>query len=75
MAYVDFDGAHILAAAETLGPNQELDEEFLKRHCPRVTEAMDRVTTWLSTSNTRRRQPTRSTGHRSAPERRPALTP
>ena len=75
MAYVDFDGAHVLAAAETLGPNQALDEEFLKRHCPRVTDAMDRVTTWLGTSTTRRRQPTRSTGHRSAPERRPALTP
>ena len=75
MAYVDFDGAHVLAAAETLGPNQALDDAFLRRHCPRVTDAMDRVTTWLGTSNTRLRQPTRSTCHRSAPERRPALTP
>ena len=75
MAYVDFDGAHVLAAAETLGPNRALDEEFLRRHCPRVTDAMDRVTIWLGTSTTRLCQPTRSTGHPSVPERRPALTP
>ena len=57
MAYVDVDGAHVLAAAEQVGPNQELDEAFLRRHCPKVTAAMDRVTTWLGTSDTRRRQP------------------
>ncbi len=47
MAYVDFDGAHVLDAAATLGLSQELKDAFLKRHCPKVTEAMDRVTTWL----------------------------
>ena len=47
MAYVDFDGARVLDAAATLGLSQELKDAFLKRHCPKVTEAMDRVTTWL----------------------------
>ena len=46
MAYVDFDGAHALDAAETLSPSEGLDA-FLRRHCPRVTEAMDRVALWL----------------------------
>ena len=58
MAYVDFDGAHVLAAAETLGPNQALDDAFLRRHCPRVTDAMDRVKIWLGTHTTRLGQPT-----------------
>ena len=47
MAYVDFDGAHVLEATETLGLNQALDDAFLRRYCPRMTEAMDRVTLWL----------------------------
>ena len=65
MAYVDFDGAHVLDAAEKLGPNQEVDDAFLRRHCPKVTAAMDRVTTWLRTSTTRRRPPRKTvTRHR-----------
>ena len=47
MAYVDFDGARVLDTVEKIGPNQEVDEAFLRRHCPKVTVAMDRVTTWL----------------------------
>ena len=47
MAYIDFDGAHVLDAAETIGPNEALDDTFLRGHCPSVTEAMDRVTAWL----------------------------
>ena len=47
MAYVDFDCAHVLNAAKKLGPNQELDDAFLRRHCPRMADAMDRVATWL----------------------------
>ena len=47
MAYVDFDGARVLQTVEGLEPNQQLDDAFLRRHCPKVTGAMDRVTAWL----------------------------
>ena len=47
MAYVDFDGAAALDAAGQGDQSTELDEEFLREHCPRVTEAMDRVRNWL----------------------------
>ena len=47
MAYVDFDGAAALAAADARDPTEELDETFLREYCPRVTTAMDRVTNWL----------------------------
>lgn len=47
MAYVDFDGAHVLEAAEKIDPNQELDAAFLRQYCPRMTEAMDRVAAWI----------------------------
>ena len=47
LAYVDFDGASALEAAEKTDPEQELDEAFLRDRCPRVIEAMDRVTNWL----------------------------
>ena len=42
MAYVDFDGA------------ASLDAAFLRRYCPRVTEAMDRVAQWLRAGQQRR---------------------
>jgi aspartate aminotransferase len=47
MAYVDFDGERALEAIADDDPDEELDEAFLHEHCPRVTEAMDRVTGWL----------------------------
>ena len=44
MAYVDFNGGAALHAAEQVdGP----DEVFVRHYCPRVTDAMDRVTAWL----------------------------
>lgn len=47
MAYVDFDGAAALDAEAKHDRNEELDEAFLRNHCPKVTNAMDRVTNWL----------------------------
>ena len=47
MAYVDFDGSAALKAAARSDPNQELDATFLRSYCPKVLEAMDRVTSWL----------------------------
>jgi aspartate aminotransferase len=45
LAYVDFDGAAALAAAERL--SGELAPEFPMEHCGRVVEAIDRMTRWL----------------------------
>lgn len=42
LAYVDFDGAEALAAA---GP--ALDEAWLRRHCPRVVDGINRICDWL----------------------------
>ena len=47
MAYVDFDGAAALEAAMGGDQNTDLDEAFLREHCPRVTEAMERVAGWV----------------------------
>ncbi len=47
MAYVDFDGASALDASGRTDGSAELDEAFLRRYCPCVTEAMDRVAQWL----------------------------
>lgn len=45
LAYVDFDGAAALdAAAELLaGGTTALDDRFVKRWCPRVVEAIERI--------------------------------
>jgi aspartate aminotransferase len=47
MAYVDFDGGPALASAERIEGPVELDEAFVRQHCPRVTDAMDRVAAWV----------------------------
>lgn len=47
MAYIDFDGEAALEAATKSDPSAELDETFLRAHCPRVIEAIERVTSWL----------------------------
>ena len=46
LAYVDFDGAKALAAVAVIPREQPLDETFLRRHCPRVVEAVDRISAW-----------------------------
>lgn len=44
IALVDFDGAAALAAAK----NQDsIDEEFIRRYCPKTVEAIDRLCAWL----------------------------
>ncbi|MGD8932772.1 MAG: pyridoxal phosphate-dependent aminotransferase [Chromatiales bacterium] len=44
LAYVDFDGAAALQAADT---DPALDEDFLWRHCANVMTAIDRIGAWL----------------------------
>jgi aspartate aminotransferase len=50
IAYVDFDGARALVAAQQYYANRVLDSEFLETCCPRVLEAVDRLCAWLGQS-------------------------
>ncbi len=47
MAFVDFDGARALAAAEQHAADQPLDEQFLRLYCERVLVAIERLCAWL----------------------------
>jgi len=42
LAYVDFDGSEALSAAEAA-----MDEAWLRRHCPRVVDGINRICDWL----------------------------
>ncbi|MGD8376731.1 MAG: aminotransferase class I/II-fold pyridoxal phosphate-dependent enzyme [Acidobacteriota bacterium] len=48
LAYVDFDGARTLAAAESLPRDQPLGEDFLEEQCPSVLTAVDRICEWVN---------------------------
>ena len=50
IAYVDFDGARALAAAETIPATDALDEPFLRAYCGQVLEAVDRISAWLESA-------------------------
>jgi aspartate aminotransferase len=47
LAYVDFDGARALAAAEVLPRDQPLEHEFLETQCGSVLQATTRIVDWL----------------------------
>ncbi len=47
LAYVDFDGAQALAAAEALGSEEKIDVAFVERYCAHTLEAVDRLCKWL----------------------------
>lgn len=47
LAYVDFDGDAALDAVAAIGKDAPLDDAFLRRHCPRVTTAIERIGEWL----------------------------
>ncbi|NOX38025.1 MAG: aminotransferase class I/II-fold pyridoxal phosphate-dependent enzyme [Calditrichaeota bacterium] len=46
-AYVDFDGARALTAAEQIAPSKPLGKDFLKQYCEKCVDAIDRVIDWL----------------------------
>ena len=48
IALVDFDGAAALDALADLGEDDDVPESFLRQHCGRITEAMDRLGNWLN---------------------------
>lgn len=47
VAYVDFDGAKALAAAEQIPSGEAIEEGFLRTHCGQVMTAIDEICTWL----------------------------
>jgi aspartate aminotransferase len=44
LSYVNFDGGAALAAAQG---GAEVDDAFLKRHCPDTLEAIERIAAWV----------------------------
>jgi aspartate aminotransferase len=48
LAYVDFDGAHALAAAEVIPADRALGQSFLENHCRNVLTAIDQLCDWLT---------------------------
>ena len=47
IALVDFDGGSALAALTEHPADQPLTQDFLFRHCTRVTEALERLCEWI----------------------------
>lgn len=47
LAYVNFNGAECLAAAEKVPDEQELSEVFVRTHCAETLEAIDLIGKWL----------------------------
>ncbi len=50
LAFVDFDGARALAAAEVQPKDRPLDEAFLRTYCVQVVTAVERLCAWLNES-------------------------
>jgi aspartate aminotransferase len=48
LAYVNFDGARALAAAETIPLDRPIEKDFLERYCAPTLEAVHRLSSWLS---------------------------
>ena len=44
LAIVDFDGEKALDATQ----HEPVDDAFIHRHCPRVTEAIGRMADWVA---------------------------
>ena len=55
MAYVDFDGGEAMQAADREPNDRELNALFLRKYCPRVTDAMERICTWVSSVEKQKR--------------------
>lgn len=47
LAYVDFDGARTLVAAQQMPHDKELDRDFLELYCPNVVNAINAMCLWL----------------------------
>jgi aspartate aminotransferase len=47
MAYVDFDGARVLATAKTIPLHEPLPEDFTNIYCSKVIEGVNKLIEWL----------------------------
>ncbi len=47
LAFVDFDGARALAAAEQIPAEKQLNNEFLNNYCTNIIEGIDKVCEWV----------------------------
>jgi aspartate aminotransferase len=47
IAYVDFDGAKVLAAVEMLPPHESVDDSFLLAHCSHLLEGVSTLCKWI----------------------------
>lgn len=47
LAYVDFDGARVLAAVENVPPEDTLPQDFLNTYCSHILEGTKRIVDWL----------------------------
>jgi len=47
MAYVDFDGARALAAAEVLPKDVEIDDDFVRRYAGELVKAIESLAAWI----------------------------
>jgi len=47
LSYVDFDGARALEVAQSEYKNKSLDEKFVKKCCPDMIEAIDKIVGWV----------------------------
>lgn len=47
LAYVDFDGARALAAAETISPDDPLPEDFVNLYCSHMLDGTKRIVDWV----------------------------
>lgn len=50
LAYVDFDGARTLVAAQQIPHDRELDRAFLEHYCPNVINAISTMCRWVKAS-------------------------
>jgi aspartate aminotransferase len=48
LAYVNFDGARALAAAETIPLDHPIEKDFLERYCAPTLQAVERIGSWLA---------------------------
>jgi aspartate aminotransferase len=48
IAYVDFDGGRAIEEAAQVPEDDELDDAFVKRNCPRVVTAISRICEWTA---------------------------
>jgi len=48
LAYVDFDGANVLAEAGAVTLDELLTEEFVEKNCPKVSTGIERLCSWAN---------------------------